>query len=106
MATITFIQHDGTSRDIPLTEGTSLMQLARDNRVPGIDGDCGGACACGTCHVIIDREWLAAVGPRNAEEKQMLELTPDVQPGSRLACQIQTTGALDGLRVHLPEHQM
>lgn len=106
MPTITFIEHDGTSRDIPLSAGTSLMQLARDHRIPGIDGDCGGACACGTCHVIIAADWLATCGPRTAEEAQMLEMTPDAQPGSRLACQITATAALDGLRVHLPEHQM
>lgn len=106
MAKVIFIERSGAERVVDAPNGVSVLDSAHRISLEGVDGDCGGACACGTCHVIIDREWLAAVGPRNAEEKQMLELTPDVQPGSRLACQIQTTGALDGLRVHLPEHQM
>ena len=106
MPKMTFLLHDGSHREVPLIDGTSLMQLARDHGVPGIDGDCGGACACGTCHVVVGRAWLDTVGPRNAEEQQMLAMTPDVQPGSRLACQITATAALDGLEVHVPEYQM
>ena len=106
MATMKFLLHDGSSREVPLIDGTSLMQLARDHGVPGIDGDCGGACACGTCHVVVGDRWIGTVGPRTAEEQQMLAMTPDVQPGSRLACQITATAALDGLEVHVPEYQM
>lgn len=106
MAIIKFLLHDGSTREVPLIEGTSLMQLARDCGVPGIDGDCGGACACGTCHVVVGEKWLKTVGPRTADEQQMLAMTPDVQPGSRLCCQITAAAALDGLEVHVPEYQM
>jgi len=106
MATMKFLLHDGSSRDVPLIDGTSLMQLARDHGVPGIDGDCGGACACGTCHVVVGDAWIKAAGPRTAEEQQMMAMTPDVQPGSRLCCQITASAALDGLEVRVPEYQM
>lgn len=105
MAVIRFVQHNGVTQDVPLTEGCNLMDLARDNGVPGIDGDCGGSCACGTCHVVVDAAWAAKLGPRNADEEQMLSMTPDAQPHSRLACQIVATAAMDGLSVQVPEHQ-
>jgi len=105
MAVIRFAQHSGTTQDVPITEGSNLMGLARANGVRGIDGDCGGSCACGTCHVIVDAAWAAKLGPRNAEEERMLSMMDDRKPHSRLACQILATTALDGLRVQVPEHQ-
>ena len=105
MAIIRFAQHGGSTQDVSLTEGSNLMDLARANAVPGIDGDCGGSCACGTCHVIVDAAWAARLAPPNAEEQQILSMAVDRQPHSRLACQIIATAALDGLRVQVPEHQ-
>jgi len=105
MAIIRFAQHTGTEQDVCIIEGSSLMDLARAHSVPGIDGDCGGSCACGTCHVIVDAAWAAKVGPRNEEEERMLSMVPACHVHSRLACQIRATAALDGLRVQIPEHQ-
>ncbi|AUM12880.1 2Fe-2S iron-sulfur cluster-binding protein [Ketobacter alkanivorans] len=106
MGRVTFIEHNGTQHEVDIEEGKTLMQTATDNGVPGIDADCGGACACGTCHVIVDRNWIAATGAVYAEEKQMLEMTPEKADTSRLACQISMTEAMDGLVVRLPEFQM
>lgn len=105
MGKIYFVTHDGKSHEAAIIEGLSLMQIATSNTVPGIDGDCGGCSACGTCHVIVDAAWAAQLGPRNSEEEQMLSMTPECQPHSRLACQIRATKELDGLRVQVPEHQ-
>lgn len=105
MPFIRFVQHSGVTQDVPLTEGSNLMELARAGSVPGIDGDCGGSCACGTCHVVVDAAWAAKLGPCNEDETRMLSMTPDCQPHSRLACQIVATAAMDGLSVQVPEHQ-
>jgi len=77
MGSITFIEHDGTQHQAELEPGKSLMQIAMDNGVPGIDADCGGECACGTCHVIVDSAWLNVAGKAGPEELQMLEMTPE-----------------------------
>lgn len=106
MGKITFISHDGTSHETPIVEGQSLMQLATSNGVTGIDGDCGGDCACGTCHVIVDSDWVSLAGKQGEDEEGMLELTPERQPNSRLSCQIKASAAMDGMTVHLPEFQM
>lgn len=105
MAVIRFTQHTGASLDVPLVEGSNLMELARAHRVPGIDGDCGGNCACGTCHVIVDTAWAARLTPPNEEEARLLSMTPESHPHSRLACQILATEAMDGLCVQVPELQ-
>lgn len=106
MGHITFIEHSGEQHSTTIEEGKSLMQTAIDNGIPGIDADCGGACACGTCHVIVDDNWINAVGIANEEENMMLELTPEKAETSRLSCQITATEALDGMIVRLPEFQM
>lgn len=106
MGSITFIEHDGAEHDVEIETGQSLMQLATDNAVPGIDADCGGECACGTCHVIVNREWFAKTGGIDDNEQQMLEMTPEQAETSRLACQITVSEALDGMVVRLPEFQM
>ncbi len=106
MGHMTFIEHDGTQHEVEIEANKSLMLHAADNMVPGIDADCGGECACGTCHVIVDDEWFAKTGKITSSEQQMLEMTPDGAPTSRLACQIEITDALDGLMVRLPEFQM
>jgi 2Fe-2S ferredoxin len=106
MPTITLIEHSGTSHTIDAQTGKSLMQNALDNFVPGIDADCGGACACGTCHVFVQEEWLAATGEAGAMEEAMLGMRPDRTEHSRLSCQIEVTDELDGMVVRLPEFQM
>ncbi len=106
MAKVTFIEHDGTEHEVELEYGQPLMQIALDNMVPGIDADCGGECACGTCHVIVDPAWLGKTGQASDDEQQMLDMTPEKTASSRLACQITASEALDGLIVRLPEFQM
>lgn len=106
MATVTFVEYDGTPHEIDLVEGESLMAMATSNAVPGIEGDCGGQSACGTCHIIVTDEWASAAGRRSDEEGQMLEMSPECDANSRLACQLIATQALDGLKVRLPEFQM
>jgi 2Fe-2S ferredoxin len=106
MGHITFIEYSGEQHITPIDEGRTLMQTAIDNGIPGIDADCGGACACGTCHVIVDDNWINAVGMAADDENMMLDLTPEKAKTSRLSCQIKTTAAMDGLIVRLPEFQM
>ena len=106
MPRITFIDAEGTARQVDVDEGTSAMEAALNNDVPGIDGDCGGQAACATCHVYVEGEWLARTGPAEPElELPMIELTEGAQPNSRLACQIHMTAALDGLVLRTPERQ-
>lgn len=105
MPQITFIEHDGTTHKIAADNGVSVMEAAINNGVPGIDADCGGQCACATCHVFISGEWAAKISERSEMEETMLELAEGVTEHSRLACQIPMTDALDGLNVQLPEAQ-
>ncbi|CAO1654287.1 2Fe-2S iron-sulfur cluster-binding protein [Parasphingorhabdus sp. NYA22] len=105
MPKITFITHDETVYEVTADIGASVMDAAFDNSIPGIDADCGGQCACATCHVFIDGDWAAKVPAREEMEESMLELAEGVTEFSRLACQIPITDALDGLKVQLPEAQ-
>ena len=105
MTQITYILHDGAERPVDLKAGVNLMQGAVANNIPGIDGDCGGACACATCHLYVDAAWLPKLGERNAMEASMLEFAENVEDNSRLACQIIVSDALEGLVVRLPEAQ-
>ena len=99
MPKITYIEHDGTEHPIEVAVGRSVMQGAVDNNVPGIDADCGGECACATCHVYIDAAWLDTVGlpVPGSQEASMLSFAAVTQPDSRLSCQIKVTPELDGL---------
>jgi 2Fe-2S ferredoxin len=106
MGKITFIEHDNTKHVAEFEAGTSLMQIAVDNAISGIDGDCGGECACGTCHVIVAEEWFDRTGAIGKDEQQLLEMTPERTKTSRLGCQVKTTEAMDGMTVRLPEFQM
>jgi ferredoxin, 2Fe-2S len=105
MAKITYNAHDGSSRTIEVKSGLTVMEGAVKNNVPGIDADCGGACACATCHVYVDEAWMDKVGTASAMEESMLDFAEGVQPNSRLSCQIKVTDALDGLVVTTPESQ-
>jgi 2Fe-2S ferredoxin len=105
MPKVTYIEHNGTVHEIDVPAGRSVMQGAVENAVPGIDADCGGACACATCHVFVEPDWGDRVGSRTEREQEMLSFAADTQPNSRLACQIKVTGDLDGLVVRMPEGQ-
>lgn len=105
MTHIVFIEHDGTTHKIDAENGISLMQLALDNLIPGIVGDCGGACNCATCHCYVEPVFLNRMtGPRG-DELAVLDGLLDPQPGSRLSCQIKVAPELDGLVVRLPASQ-
>lgn len=105
MPNVIFIEADGAQRPISAASGGSLMEAARDHGVPGIDADCGGVCACATCHVYVDEGWLDRVGQPGPDEKEMLECATDPRANSRLSCQISLDDTLDGLIVQLPETQ-
>ena len=105
MVEINFIDHKGERHQVQASIGMTVMEAAVQNRVPGIDAECGGACACATCHVYIEPEWQEKVGPPSSMEEDMLDFAFDVRPNSRLACQIQVKAELDGLTVRTPEKQ-
>jgi 2Fe-2S ferredoxin len=105
LPTITFIGFDGTERRVNVDKGLTLMEAARDNDILGIEAECGGAGACATCHVYIEKEWLAVSGPAGRVERELLELVEDRREGSRLSCQIDISDEMDGLVVRLPETQ-
>jgi 2Fe-2S ferredoxin len=105
MAKITYIEFDGTEHVVDVKSGLSVMEGAVKNNIPGIDADCGGACACATCHVHVDDAWLAKTGDKSAMEESMLDFAEGVDDHSRLSCQIKVTDELDGLIVRMPESQ-
>ena len=105
MAKITFIEHDGKAHVVEIPVGWSLMEGAVKNRIPGIDADCGGACACATCHVYVDPAWIAALPPKADTEDAMLDFALVTSPNSRLSCQIRVTSDMEGLTVRIPVSQ-
>ena len=105
MAKITYIEFGGKEHVIDVKPGLTVMEGAVKNNVPGIDADCGGACACATCHIFVDPAWAERLGERNAMEAAMLDFAEGVRETSRLACQIKLADDLDGLVVHLPAAQ-
>lgn len=105
MPKVTFIDSEGAERTILAEVGYSLMEVARNNDVPGIVAECGGMSACATCHVFIDRAYMDAAGNAGADEASLLEFVDDAQTNSRLACQILITEQLDGVRIITPETQ-
>jgi ferredoxin, 2Fe-2S len=105
MVEITFVDHTGASHTVSAKAGMTVMEAAVQNRVPGIDAECGGACACATCHVYIDPEWQERVGHAERMEEDMLDFAFDVRPNSRLSCQIKVSEALNGLVLHTPQRQ-
>ena len=105
MPRVQFIAFDGSRHPVDVPTGTTLMRAATDNGVPGIDGDCGGQCACATCHVYIEAPWAQLTGARTQMEDDMLNFSAGLRETSRLGCQIAVTEAMDGIEVHLPEGQ-
>ena len=105
MPKITYITHTGESFDVDAETGSTVMEAALKNSVPGIDAECGGACACATCHVYVDDAWFAKTGAAEAMEEDMLDFAHEIKPSSRLSCQIRVSDELDGLIIRLPETQ-
>ena len=105
MPQITFVAADGTRRTVEAETGSTVMEAAIRNAVPGIEAECGGACACATCHVYVDEAWTDKTGKASAMEEDMLDFAFDVRPTSRLSCQIKVKPELDGLVVNTPAKQ-
>jgi 2Fe-2S ferredoxin len=107
MAKITYIEYTGKVHTVDVLNGQTVMEGARDNGIPGIQADCGGACACSTCHVYVDPAWVEKLPAKDSMEEDMLDFAyePD-SARSRLTCQIKVNEALDGLIVHMPEKQI
>jgi 2Fe-2S ferredoxin len=105
MVRITYVEHDGTRREVDAAPGMSLMEAAVKNGVASIEGECGGALACATCHVHVPEEWRALTGQPSEDELEMLEFAVDPDERSRLGCQIKVTEEMDGLTVFTPVSQ-
>ena len=105
MPKIKYVEHNGKEHEIEVPTGWSVMEGAVKNLVPGIDADCGGACACATCHVYVDAAWLPKLAAKSDMEETMLDFAQDLEPNSRLSCQIKVTPELDGLVVKMPKSQ-
>lgn len=107
MPKITYIEHNGTEHVVDVALGMTVMEGARDNNIPGIEADCGGACACSTCHVYVHPDWRDRLPGIDGMEEDMLDFAHKPDPSrSRLTCQIKVTDALDGLIVMMPEKQI
>src|SRR5580704_10857052 len=105
MGKVTFVEAGGREHVVDIAPRLSLMEGAVKNNVPGIVAQCGGACACATCHVYVDEAWRSIVEPPQSLEHDMLELVAHIGPGSRLSCRIEMSEELDGLVLHIPESQ-
>lgn len=105
MPKVTYIDSEGTSRDVDAKNGSSIMEAAVQNMIPGIDADCGGACACATCHVYVAAEWMDKLDAKDDMEDSMLDFAEEVKENSRLSCQLILTNELDGIVVTTPESQ-
>lgn len=106
MPKITFIRPDGSQQTLEGASGQSVMQLATAHGIPEIEADCGGACACATCHVMVDAAWADRLPPQGGMEADMIEFAADVMPTSRLSCQLTITDGFDGLILHLPARKV
>lgn len=100
MPKVTFITTERTTVEVPDAAG-NLMEIALEHDIPGISGDCGGVCACATCHVYVHKDWIERVGLPDSVEKGTLEFNSHYQPNSRLGCQIEMSDELDGLVVEV-----
>ena len=105
MPKIKYIEHSGKEHEVDVPVGWSVMEGAVKNLIPGIDADCGGACACATCHVYVDAAWLGKLEPKSDMEETMLDFAQELEPNSRLSCQIKVTPELDGMIVKTPKSQ-
>lgn len=107
MTKIVYVEFNGKEHVVDVANGLTVMEGARDNGIPGIEADCGGACACSTCHVYVDAAWVDRLPKKDAMEEDMLDFAWQPDPArSRLTCQVKVTAELDGLRVHMPQKQI
>ncbi|MFQ5566665.1 MAG: 2Fe-2S iron-sulfur cluster-binding protein [Paracoccaceae bacterium] len=106
MPRITYIEHNGTEHTVDVPVGLTVMEGAVNNNVPGIEADCGGACACSTCHAYVAPDWVGELPAREDMEEDMLDFAYEPNERSRLTCQIQVTPELDGLVLQMPEKQI
>jgi 2Fe-2S ferredoxin len=105
MPQLKFVEHDGSSYEVEVKSGSSVMQAAVDNMIDGVVGECGGSCSCATCHCYVDEAWAAKLPAPSAMERDMLECVLEPRANSRLSCQIKVNDELDGMVIHLPESQ-
>ena len=105
MPKITYIEHKGKSHIQEVSNGLSVMEGAVQNNIPGIDADCGGSCACATCHVYVDKKWFDKLPKKESAEEDMLDMAFEPNKFSRLSCQLAVSDALDGLVVKMPSKQ-
>ena len=105
MAKITYIEHNGKIHAVEVLNGLSVMEGAVQNNIPGIDADCGGSCACATCHVYVDEKWFSKLPNKEDAEEDMLDMAFEPNKSSRLTCQITVIDDLDGLVVKMPPKQ-
>ena len=105
MTKIVYIEHSGKSHSINVQNGLTVMEGAIQNNIPGIDADCGGSCACATCHVYVDQKWFNKLPNKESSEEDMLDMAFESNKFSRLTCQLTVTDELDGLVVKMPSKQ-
>ena len=105
MPKITYIENNGKSHEIEVSKELSVMEGALQNNIPGIDADCGGSCACATCHVYVDEKWFDKLPKKESAEEDMLDMAYEPKKNSRLSCQITVEDSLDGLVVKMPSKQ-
>ena len=105
MPKITYIEHNGKSHTLEVANGLTVMEGAVQNNVPGIDADCGGSCACATCHVYVDEKWFNKLPTKESAEEDMLDMAFEPKKNSRLSCQLIVSDTLDGLVVNIPSKQ-
>ena len=106
MAKITYIENNGKIHTVEVSNGLSVMEGAVQNNIPGIDADCGGSCACATCHVYVQDNWFDKLQKKEQAEEDMLDMAFEPKKNSRLSCQLMVTDQLEGLVVNLPEKQV
>ena len=105
MPKITYIEHNNKSHEIEVSNGLSVMEGAVQNNISGIDADCGGSCACATCHVYVDEKWFNKLPKKESAEEDMLDMAFEPNKFSRLGCQITVTDKLNGMVVKMPSKQ-
>ena len=105
MPKITYIEHNGKSHTLEVANGLTVMEGAVQNNIPGIEADCGGSCACATCHVYVDEKWFDKLPNKESAEEDMLDMAFEPKKFSRLSCQLTVSDALDGLVVKMPSKQ-
>ena len=105
MPKITYIEHNGKTHEIEVSNGLTVMEGAVQNNIPGIDADCGGSCACATCHVYVDENWFNKLPNKESAEEDMLDMAFEPNKFSRLSCQISVDDSLNGLVVKMPSKQ-